>query len=403
MTRTKPTDLGDGVAEAIFRLHVPLDLSPKTLWQYEMKNGKAKVQWANIMKARPLLSDVLDKSGGRSLRQSRLHKQFKDFLLSRGVHWSISDTEAPIFRLRTMLSCLLKCKTSNRKPPRAYESLSTLLNKIHVSENEDEQNNEEQSVEEVPTPAYMPEVAEVVLVSSQESTAPMTTDGKYVDETEIDEIEKKLFASPCQPQHIDVVKTPSPKAPRPSSASTGEKPMQLLTPEQLAAVIGGCQSVGPVPQEYRTKKMKKPAAADPVDNRSRQMKRPAAAKVEQENFEAEETSQPAAEHEPTTVTSDGKGESGSKESEGEASERSTKTPRIRKTLGKHFTIAELAAAYPVVDRSKLKAMQKLVHSRLWHAEDDRGKANGVDCDERHAAATRAAKEGVQQWLQIVGF
>ena len=55
MTRTKPTDLGDGVAEAIFRLHVPLDLSPKTLWQYEMKNGKARVQWANIMKARPLL------------------------------------------------------------------------------------------------------------------------------------------------------------------------------------------------------------------------------------------------------------------------------------------------------------------------------------------------------------
>lgn len=357
--RTCPTDLSYDVAIDLFRMHVPLDLSPKTLWQYEVKKATTKpgVQWAFVAKSRRMLSDVLDKSGGRVLKQSMLHSQFRSYLVQKGLIWSIADSEAPIYRLRTMLSGLLKHKSSNRKPPRAYENLNSLLDKMHVSDDEGEEGGaaggqDDESVVEVPTPDD--EAAEVVDVSSDDAAAEPMPCSSHVDEHYIDDLSSRLFASPPKPA------SPRTPAPLPRTFGVGDvsaekEPQQLhlLGPKELANVIGSCSAPAPVPQEYR--------AAFPA------MKRPAAA--------------------PKAASS---------------SRGATVPEQKKQKLVKHFSIQDLVDMYPVSTDEELKSVKKRVHSRLWHAEDDRGKANGVDASERHAAVTRAAKEGVLQWLAAIG-
>ena len=371
--RTRPVDLGHDVAEDIFKMHVPLDLSPKTLWQYKVKEGSKNpgVQWMYVAKVRPLLSDILDKTGGRLVRQHIFHNQFRRFLLSKNLTWSLSDSEAPILRLRTMMSGLLKCKTGGRKPPRAYESLTSLLDKIHVSDDEGQDNVED----DVDSPAAEPQTVVDVSSSSEEDHVkgkPASIIDSAVQPEDIDELAARLFASSSPAPPLPTTPLRRQSATSPPTADKTAMPLHLLSPQELAAAVSGCQSVGPAPAAYRV--MKRPAAA----NKGKKKRKKDTNKVKK------------------------KKEKDSKAAAAGCASPQKKMPK-RAKLGKSFSTADLVAKYPVDGVDKLKAVKKRVHSKIWHAEDDRCKANGMQPSERHVVATRVAREGVQQWLAAIGF
>lgn len=93
MTRTKAADLSDEAAFAVFSSGVPIGSSPKSLWPYFHKDGTTRpgVQWPAVEKLKHVISDVLDASGGRCLKQVRFTKQLNQFLLKNAIMWTPTE------------------------------------------------------------------------------------------------------------------------------------------------------------------------------------------------------------------------------------------------------------------------------------------------------------------------
>ena len=77
MRRTKPANIPDAVAFELLEIHVALTAAPKTLRQYSAppnaKRPGCQRPW--LKKMRPFLSDQLEATGGRVVKQMRtLHR-----------------------------------------------------------------------------------------------------------------------------------------------------------------------------------------------------------------------------------------------------------------------------------------------------------------------------------------
>ena len=85
--RTKAVDLSDREARDLFGVHVPLGVCQKTLWPYPSDAGKKNpgLAWPAVQAMRNMLSDLLDITKGRNVRQVVFARQLHDYLSKKGV------------------------------------------------------------------------------------------------------------------------------------------------------------------------------------------------------------------------------------------------------------------------------------------------------------------------------
>ena len=99
MPRTKPTDLSDEAAMKFLEPSVPISSSPKNLWLFLTKDGAKRpgVHWPSVEKLKHVVSDILDATGGRCLRQVRFAKQLTSLLLKSGIVGTLVEVCALLF------------------------------------------------------------------------------------------------------------------------------------------------------------------------------------------------------------------------------------------------------------------------------------------------------------------
>ena len=121
--RTKPVNIPDAAALELLEVHVALTAAPKTLWQYSAPPNSKRpgCQWPWLKKMRPFLSDLLEATGGRVVKQKRFHRQVADFLKQHGKVWSLIDSEAAVYRLRMAMGAMLNHKKQVKKSRRVED------------------------------------------------------------------------------------------------------------------------------------------------------------------------------------------------------------------------------------------------------------------------------------------
>jgi hypothetical protein len=85
--RTKPANLSPEQAKRFFESHVPLGANPKNLWSYSMPHEKKNpgVNWPAVDKMKSMLSDLLDLTQGRLIKQVQFTQQLHAYLNAHGV------------------------------------------------------------------------------------------------------------------------------------------------------------------------------------------------------------------------------------------------------------------------------------------------------------------------------
>ena len=198
--RTKPADLPLEAATDLFKNHLPMEPSPKLLWASAGPPSASKrpgVPWQTVQRLRPVLSDALDATGGRVMTQVTFTRQLKDHWISKGFVWAYSDVERCSYRIRAYLSSLLNFRRqqlkNDRKVPARWSELQSLLNKIHISDDEEEVDEELLDVQLVED-EYCPSPEVVELSSQEDPTLGVST--SQVDCEDLDEVERRLFWTP---------------------------------------------------------------------------------------------------------------------------------------------------------------------------------------------------------------
>ena len=95
----------DSAPEYFDEVITATSLCPKKLFAYS-KSGpcdwKRSLCWADARNNRMVMSALLDRTGGRMVKQKVLTQQLSSWLQSRGTPWSASDCEQAVYALRTM-------------------------------------------------------------------------------------------------------------------------------------------------------------------------------------------------------------------------------------------------------------------------------------------------------------
>ena len=237
--RTHGCDLDDKVISYVLSGHVALaHCKPQELFRC----GRGRDLWPAVHKNRRLISALLSVSGGRIPRQVQFHRQVRSWLLAQGIVWNLSDTETATFNFRQMLMQLQARRRARKSAPRAYQHLTGLIDKLHLSDDDVmQQIDEETIVMATPSEAW-------VDISSDEATP--------VDETTdaaLEALESALFATPA--------KRKSPMMPTP------EKEAKCAIVD-VASLVAAAESLeAPLPRDYKAMKkgvktvMRKPASA----------------------------------------------------------------------------------------------------------------------------------------------
>lgn len=98
------------------------------------KNGMTS-SWSEVKKIMPMLSDMLDETGGRNPKIKRLAKCLDSWLRDQDppMIWDYVKVEKSCRWLRAMISTLMCFKREPTKSfPRSYDCLKALVNKIHI-------------------------------------------------------------------------------------------------------------------------------------------------------------------------------------------------------------------------------------------------------------------------------
>ena len=126
--RTSGIDLPYHDMEVVLRAHITLaDAAPRTLWQWNEKNG-----WQSVDAHRGILEAVLKACSGRIPKFVSFHASVRRFLTDMSLNWSLGDTERATIDLRKALSLLLKIR--REKPPavpRKYSHLQYLVDLVY--------------------------------------------------------------------------------------------------------------------------------------------------------------------------------------------------------------------------------------------------------------------------------
>ena len=265
--RTRPTDLSDDQAAELLSMHVPVASTPSSLWSYPTDPDKSKpgLNWNATNKARAFLTDVLDFTKGRVVRQNKFSKQVHTFLKGQQLPFSVPDAERCVYNIRRMLSGLLDAKRSVRSPPERFQHLQVLIDKMYLSDDEDDDCVDDDDDEVPPeqivvfntgassSTAVQPKPTrclQVVISSASEPTA--IANDHDEDDIDIDALHDRLFDTGASSS---------------TAAPVGNDEMELLT--------SGCQR-GPLPAEYKDT-FKRPASGSKGPAKKRPAAAPAAA------------------------------------------------------------------------------------------------------------------------------
>ena len=141
-SRRKGVDLNDKDASALLNGHVSLaSCKPKSLFKVTKidKNGCTS-SWSDIKANYQFVSELLDLSRGYAIKAKRFTDQLDQFLRSHGMVWCRDDLDSAVKCLKAMLSTLgvmSRPPTEGclaKRPPRTYESLMALSNKMCPAE-----------------------------------------------------------------------------------------------------------------------------------------------------------------------------------------------------------------------------------------------------------------------------
>ena len=257
--RTKACTLPDGDVDSLLSAHVMASkLTPNKIFAYSAKSKRqACKEW------REFLSALLDKTGGRILRQKKWHAQLRCWLENQGKAWCWTDSEKAAYGLRQMLQVLLKRKSDFGRAPNRFKELDTLVGKVHVSDNEGEElanddNDHDDDANSDPDTDSCVEVeilprhvgAPCVQVSSDSDWGLLVL-GEEVTTQSLRELEMALYPSTPQKKRI-TAKTPEydlmspPKFPGHTGAISAQK-MSGIVAKSLFEVAENA----PLPSSYR--------------------------------------------------------------------------------------------------------------------------------------------------------
>ena len=259
-SRCKCSDLADEVARELLAAHL-LVADAKAPFPYSKTDMKHAPHWAGIWKHRLFLSDLLDGTGGRMLRQKKWHSQLASYVAHAELKISSDDVMQGSYNVRVMLSHLRNAKIKKLSPPKQYVQLSALIDEICIDmrdtdDNDDndevdlDDNDNDDEVQVVPGPPVP-----LVAISSEEE-GPRRAVGMDI----FDELSQELFhdeKAKEKAKEKDTEKAKE-KAKDPAAGAVGDMEM-----DRLMAMCAGGQA--PLPKEYRSKfskaALKKPASS----------------------------------------------------------------------------------------------------------------------------------------------
>jgi hypothetical protein len=132
MSRTKGADLEAKTIHELLDKHVALGrCTPEDLWRLRsITTAGLTSDWQAIKGALPLLSDIIDETGGRGINQCRFAKQLDAWLKHHSMHWKFIDTETCAKRLRAMFSTLLAVRREQKTVPRSFAMIEAVAVKL---------------------------------------------------------------------------------------------------------------------------------------------------------------------------------------------------------------------------------------------------------------------------------
>ena len=155
MSRTKGADLDEKTIHALLDKHVALGrCSPGQLWKLRsISTSGVTSDWAAIKAAQPLLSDIIDETGGKGINQKLFARQLDTWLKSHSMIWEFLEVEASAKRLRAMFSTLLAVRREQKSVPRTYAMIEAVAIKMvleaspcksKASQNEDDDDDDDE-------------------------------------------------------------------------------------------------------------------------------------------------------------------------------------------------------------------------------------------------------------------
>jgi len=188
MVRTKGIDMDHKVLCQLLDEHAPMKAVKARKLFHKVNNNR----WATLKQYREFCSELLSITAGRIPHQLKFQQSLHVWLSSQELEWSREDEDTSTLALRHLLSLLLGKKRSGQRVPRKFEQLQTLVDKMHLSDGEDEDDNDV-DVEEVEC-----KVQEIALLELSDTDGHEEEDGARVQDVGIDfdKLEISIFAPP---------------------------------------------------------------------------------------------------------------------------------------------------------------------------------------------------------------
>ena len=375
-------NISDASAAEFFDSSVAVaDLNPKKLFHYSRgkpEDWKKTIVWADIKKHKHVISDLLDHTRGRQLKQKLMTKQLSVWLRTKDQAWSMNDCDAAVFNLRAMLAHLRDVKRDNGAPPRQHEQLKSLLTKVIVdaipTQPEPAQDSESDSDVQEVAPKPQKEV-DLVAVSSEDEPP-------HEEPFDWDEFDKEFFATPdkgatATPQVSpapDKPLEPKPEEQKTSPAEVSTEPSPAKPDLSLNGLLAGIEFLPPIAPKQWTAQINEPK------KNKESLKRPAAAKGKRGRPKK-------------TKKEEDEGD----EKVGDKGEETGKDEEEEQGLNKIIGLYD-----PSVVDAPNAVIAKRVHSKAYHDEANRCRSLGMKKKEVSKRAGRVATKTVDQWRSKYG-
>ena len=246
-------------------------MDPQCLWKYSRgkpSDWKKTVVWSEVKVHRLAISAIFDATIGRQLKHKIFVEQLLQWMQNRKIQWPFSDVELAVYNLRAMMAHLRDVRRSAKKPPKGFEIMNSVLDKIVIDGSDGIVRHTATAEENLKIVEAPKKHVELVRVSSDESASSSDLKLPTADaDIDLDDLECRLFRTPR------TLKRSATELPTMST----EKRSKVVDADELMAMLEKAKTtVPPTPSEVNSQNrktataMKKPAAA---------MKKPAAAPV----------------------------------------------------------------------------------------------------------------------------
>ena len=133
-TRTKGCPLTTTALKELFELHIPLAAcAPKLLFALpRISLSGYTSSWEVLKRYSGLLSDLLEKSLGRTPHRSDIVHALQGWLHDHEREWCFTDIERSVLNLRIMIASLANVRRGEGHMPRRWQCLQVLVDKVHI-------------------------------------------------------------------------------------------------------------------------------------------------------------------------------------------------------------------------------------------------------------------------------